>query len=761
MTEEKPEACPPQAGELPARLADAGAVAQVPRPAGGAVATFERLEPTASPLQEYLSLMLRRRRTLVIALAVIFGASLLGTATMPRLYEATATILVSQPSTGSQLDSLENQMPSVMAAAAAPTLDTHVELIQGQPVAAETAKWLKSHGGPALSPSAVRRSLRVKAVPKTQLVRVGALGRSPAAAEKIANAAAQCYVAMNRRRAQSSAESASRYLTEQLAMARQNVAEAEQALRIFNESTGHVVVDDAVPNLLQRVSMLQQDADTTDADLAQARQNLDRVRSQLDRQNRDLAAGRVVDNETLRGLRARLVDLEGKRLEAKSRYTEAFAAPVEDLDEQIAAVKTQLDVEIRNAVRAGANLDMHHILTESLIRGEAQVAALGSRARALQAGLRQADGALRKVPARQIAAARLQRQVEVAQNVYWDLLKRSQEIEVGRVMALGNTDIAEPASSPRLPVTPNVPLNLTFGLVLGLAVGIGLAVLQEQLDNTVRDQEEVARLVDAPILGTVPLFEAGKAVPISEHSTRGRTMEAYRALRYSLGFVVPGEGGRVVLVTSSNPLEGKTTTALNLATAAAASGRRAILVDSDLRRPSVHRVLNLNGRNGVTDVLVGQTALSEALQQLDGSHLRVLTAGTRAPNPADLLDSGAMRSLVEDLRQQADLVILDSPPLLSVADSLVLASLSDAILLVCVPGTSHRRDLQRSRLLLTQIGRTVSGVVLNKVERRAGYGYYGRYHYYHYYDYGGGEEKDALEAGADPGDGVPRRARRK
>jgi capsular exopolysaccharide synthesis family protein len=145
-------------------------------------------------------------------------------------------------------------------------------------------------------------------------------------------------------------------------------------------------------------------------------------------------------------------------------------------------------------------------------------------------------------------------------------------------------------------------------------------------------------------------------------------------------------------------------------------------------------------------VLVGETRLSETIQQLDGSHLRILTAGTRAPNPADLLESGAMRTLVEGLRKEADLVVLDSPPLLSGADSLVLAGMSDAILLVCVPGTSHRRDLQRCRMLLAHVGRAVSGVVLNKVEHRPGYGYYGRYHYYQYYDYGGGEEKDDLKA---------------
>jgi len=141
-------------------------------------------------------------------------------------------------------------------------------------------------------------------------------------------------------------------------------------------------------------------------------------------------------------------------------------------------------------------------------------------------------------------------------------------------------------------------------------------------------------------------------------------------------------------------------------------------------------MLNLNGSKGITDVLVGEADVSEALQPFPDSGLRVLSAGARAPNPTDLLESEQMRKLVERLRQEAELVILDSPPLLSVADSLVLATLSDAVLLVCVPGASNRRALQRSRLLLAHVGHPIAGVVLNKIEHRAGYGYYYQYYYY-------------------------------
>jgi len=728
---------------LPARIDDARAA--IVEPSSRAIATFEQFEPAPSPLLDYANILLRRKWTALVSLVVIFGTACLVTATMPRIYEATATLLATE-SAGTRRTALDSQMPPMMAAMAAPNLETHVELLQGEPTAVETATWLKEHGGPSLSAGAIRQSLRAKAVVNTQLVRLSARARTPERAEKIANAAAQAYVATNRSRARSSSESASQYLSEQMAVARRNLVEAENALRDFKESTGTVAADAAAGDLLARTASLRGDLDKTSADLMQVQERLAKVRAQVSQQNKRITAGQVRDNAVVQSLRAKLVDLEGQRLDAESRYTGAFSRPVDQIGEQIRITKEQLNAEIRNVVRSGGgDLEMQQTLTGQLIQGEAEVAALRARERQLQADLRRAEQELQKIPDRQIALARLQRQVEVAQNIHSDLLKSSQEIEVGRVMALGNTAVAEPASTPRLPVKPNVSLNLALGLLLGLAVGVGLAMLREQLDDTVRDHEEVARLADAPVIGTVPLFERREQA-LATDTPRSRAVEAYRALRYSLGFVTPGDGGHTVLVTSAGPLEGKTTTALNLAVAAALSGRRVVLVDSDLRRPALHRLLSLSRDKGITDLLVGEADLPEVLQRFRETGLRFISSGTRAPNPTDMLDSAGMRNLVEQLRQEADLIIFDSPPLLSAADGLVLANLSDAVLMVCVPGESHRRALQRARVLLGHIGHTISGVVVNKVERKPGYGYYyGYYYYYHDHDRADSDEDSGTE----------------
>ncbi len=183
-------------------------------------------------------------------------------------------------------------------------------------------------------------------------------------------------------------------------------------------------------------------------------------------------------------------------------------------------------------------------------------------------------------------------------------------------------------------------------------------------------------------------------------------------------------------MTSAAPHEGKSTTVLNLAMAVSLTGRRVILVDTDLRRSDLHRMLEMEGGAGVTDVLLGQATLEEALQHDEKSGLRILGPGNRVSNPTELLESAEMRQLLEELRGKADLVIFDSPPLLAVADTLVLANLADAVLMVCVAGQTLRQDMQVARQLLAHVGERVDGVVLNKVGHRPGYSYRNSQYYY-------------------------------
>ena len=564
---------------VPARFEELRAL--VPETSAPPLTTLE-YEPPTPGLREYASIFRRRRRAILVCLGTIFGISVVVTAVTPRTYEATATLLISEVQ-NSPTQPTDNPVPAAMAAMGSPNLDTHVQLIQGKPTAEEAAKWLRDNGGPTIGATDLRNELSVRAVRDTQLIRISAQARTTENAEKIANAAARAYVSLNRKRARGSSESTGRYLSEQLVIAKRKLTQAENDLRGFRESTGTIASDAAASDLLGRANSLRSQSDTTAADLAQAQARATRIRKQLAQQNASIASGQVRDNTVIQQLRTKLADLEGQRLAAEARYTAQYPGPMNQIKEQIGLVQGQLDQEIRRLVRGGSgDLDLQQSLTSQLVQAEAEASALGARRAQLQTELGSAKQELGKVPQRQITLAGLQRQVDVAQNIYSDLLRKSQEIEVGRVMALGNADIVEPATQPRLPVRPNVPLNLVLGVLLGLGVGVGVALVQDQLDDTLRDQMEATRLMEAPVLGTIPMIEgSGRRGALPVLASQSLATEAYRALRYCLDFITQGDRGRVILVTSPGPSEGKSTTVLNLARAVALTGRRVQLTAAE------------------------------------------------------------------------------------------------------------------------------------------------------------------------------------
>ncbi len=286
-----------------------------------------------------------------------------------------------------------------------------------------------------------------------------------------------------------------------------------------------------------------------------------------------------------------------------------------------------------------------------------------------------------------------------------------------------------PAAVPNDPFSPNIPRNVSLGLVLGLVLGIGWAALRTTLDTKVRGEADVRAITDAPVLGLVSFDSsaAGKsphyvAEPLSIRA------EEYRQIRTNLQFVDAASRPRSIVVTSSRGDEGKSVTALNLALALAETGTSVCLVDADLRRPSVAGYLGLEGAAGLTTVLIRRAELTDVLQPVGTAGLQVLTSGRTPPNPSELLGSRAMTDVVAELEQRFDVVLFDCAPLLPVTDAAILSKAADGILLVSGGGIVTKEQLTESTGKLDTIGANVLGVVLNRVERRAGgnrtYGYH-------------------------------------
>ncbi len=282
------------------------------------------------------------------------------------------------------------------------------------------------------------------------------------------------------------------------------------------------------------------------------------------------------------------------------------------------------------------------------------------------------------------------------------------------------------AAVPLAASSPNILRNLSVGLALGVLLAFGLALLRDALDTKLRSASDVRALTDSSILGVIGFSEDVPRHPvILRSSPRSAAAEAVRRLRTNLQFVDVAEQCRSIVVSSSVPGEGKTTTAINLAVALADDGSRVLLIDADLRRPSVAEYLGLESGAGLTTVLIGKADVEDVVQPWGDSSLDVLAAGQIPPNPSELLGSTAMRTLIRRLAERYDTVVIDSPPVLPVTDAAVLGRQAGGVLLVAGVDRIHRSQLKETLESLDTAGAHLLGLVVNKIARRevASYAY--------------------------------------
>ena len=397
-----------------------------------------------------------------------------------------------------------------------------------------------------------------------------------------------------------------------------------------------------------------------------------------------------------------------------------------------------------------------------------QVASLDAQLQSLSESAARSAGAVQALPGTEAQDVRLAQEVGSLQKAAEELRSEYQRAQISEAVEAGPVEIVDPASLPPGPQNAGGPLKLLLGLALGLMVGSGVALLRESMNTSVRRHEELETLLQVPGLVVIPRIAqdgqraraglrrllpargngngtapqgANGAGPdpapavLAVSEGRSTAAEAYRTLRTNLIFSQTGRALKSVIITSASPGEGKSTTSSNLAAAFAQQGMRVLLVDADLRRPTLHTIFGTPREPGLTQVLVGQMELAAAVQPSPVEGLSLLTAGVLPPNPAELLGSPIMRELLGTMVDAFDMVILDTPPVMAASDSSVLASMVDGVVLVVRAGRTERSLAQQAVRQLTSVGARVLGAALNDPDRAvAAYGGAGYYYYaYNYY----------------------------
>jgi capsular exopolysaccharide synthesis family protein len=366
----------------------------------------------------------------------------------------------------------------------------------------------------------------------------------------------------------------------------------------------------------------------------------------------------------------------------------------------------------------------------------------------------------------------IQQEIETYKSLLTNLLQRSKENDVVMATKANNISIVDQAIAPEGPVGPNRMRGVMLAFLLSIGIGVGFALFLEYLDDTVHSTEEVERLLHLPALAVIPAVAPAarrKALAASSNGLQkknghastnpellmnvdGRSplAESYRHLRTSVLLSTAGRAPRALLVTSSLPGEGKTTTAVNTALSLAQTGATVVIVDADMRRPRLRGIFGLEATAGLSSILSSEMSDEEMVSIVHhdpDSELNILTSGPIPPNPAELLGSEQMRRLVAALQKSFTHVVIDSPPIASFTDGVLISTMVDGVLLVVHGGKSSRHVVRRSRQLLQDVGAKIFGVVLNNINLQShDYYYYQRYYSQNYYKTDPEEEKRAASA---------------
>jgi polysaccharide biosynthesis transport protein len=568
--------------------------------------------------------------------------------------------------------------------------------------------------------SAFLQGVSIQPVAQTRLVNVVYTHTDPDFAAIAANALAEEYAAQNLgQRLQETARTLE-WLTGELEKSTLAVKAGEERIQQYMEENRALSLDQRQDVITQELNALNETAIRARAERLTKENAYNQVRgANAESDAADQLPGIGQQPQVVQA-RTTLNALRSGRESLLQRYGDADPRMVENR-QKISAAEQLLVAERRKVIDTLRNE------YQSALNAEQSFASQLDRAKTQSMDLSRKSGEY----------GILVREVESQRKTYQALLERQQELAVAVNSRANNVQLRDRAEPQRTPISPNPRRDWMTALLAGLVLAFGLAFVIEYLDDTIKTPEDVTKRLGLPLLGLVPAL-AGDRIPVLTGSVPHDFGEAFRSLRTSLVFTSGGESTRIIAVTSSQPLEGKTTTACNLAMALALGGSRVLLMDADMRRPGLHKTMGMQNGTGLSHLLVGQARVREVIQRTGEPNLFVITAGRTPPNPSELLGGERMTHLLTNLTHGPfDWVVIDTPPVLAVTDAVIVAQKVAGM--VFVIGSEMTRRVHTERALETLQAARVRGigVVLNRVDFDRNKYYYSRYYGYQYKNYYG------------------------
>jgi capsular exopolysaccharide synthesis family protein len=560
----------------------------------------------------------------------------------------------------------------------------------------------------------IQGGLSVEPVRESRLVRLSFDSPDPAFSMRVANAVAEGFIASTLERRMGATSYAKTYLQDQLAQTKAKLEDAERKLVEFAQREGLVNTGG------EGTSLATQNLTELNAMLAEAQSQRIRAQARWRQASGGALSSDMLSSSGIGALQQQRAALQGQYQQKLQTFKPDYPEMVQ-LKAQIDAINREIGAEagrIRAAVKAeydAANAN------EGMLKG--QIANL--RGEALD------------TDSRSIQYNILKREADTNRQMYDSLLQRYKEVGAAGDVRTNNISIVDRAQR-GWRFKPNLFKNLALGLLAGLLLGVLLAFVLEFLDDTLKTPEDLEQKLKLAVLGIIPKLGPKQNLAAVAADSRSAFSEAYRSVRTALQFATDHGVPRSLLVTSPSPSEGKSTTALALARNFAQLGKRVLLIEADLRNPSLHRMLGIRGEAGLSNLLSGGSGLGEVTLATDDQRLKVILAGPLPPNPAELLSGSKFVSMLTVACERYDQVIIDGPPVLGLADSPILSNAVEGTLLVITSGRTRIATAQAALKRLLAARARLVGALLTKYDAKAaGYGYGYHYNYEGYYAYGG------------------------
>jgi capsular exopolysaccharide synthesis family protein len=694
-------------------------------------------------LLRYWRVLVRRRAAFFAILGGFMVLVLVGTLLQPKSYTTQVKLIAGSTSNPNLQEGRDSSLPllNVLLNGGVQTPETLAELLHETPVAQSVVENLKLD----MTPDRLLTHVTIKPVTNTSIIGVAVSWPNLEMSAKIANEFATVAVERERTLIAGQATSAIGFLREQMPIAEDRLRATQNALAEYERKNG--IADLATQTTEAVAAAASLDAKESGADLErkQAQAELENYTGQLARTS-EFSTGPQTDsqNPVLSTLNAEIAATRVQLNNARAMYTDAHPV-VRALQEQLASETAELAKQPRTVVAQTGTIPnpLYQQLTQQASMAKARISAATSQLATIAEQRKAQQPLLQALPERTKRVTDLRRDAQAAESVYSSLQKKYQEALVAQTTAPSDITITQAADARLATKTPNIPLNLSIGLLIGLILALTAVFGLEFFDDRFRNEEDVKERIGLPVLATIPKLALGadKSRELVESMTVEAFFQLVTSLRYS-----SDNPPHVIAVTSPKQGDGKSTVAINTAISMASLNARVLVIDADLRRPTIHQKLDLKNDVGLSDVLVGMVPFAEVLRPTGHAGVWVMTSGVRPPNPVALLQGESFDRVLAQARERFDFVILDSPALETIIDGVVLAMKADgAVLVVSATGTDSRSTRVAIDKLRSVASVNLLGVVLNQARAEEG----------QYSDYYLGSGKEIALASSAPKAGGP------